>query len=479
MRILLIKPHQSVGTWMASPQLGLLYLTSSLRERFGSDVEVRILDMKVNRMEPKALLPVLEEFRPDLVGVSAMNCEGSATRQLAQIVKAWDEKIVTVLGGPMAHKRGEELLGSTEFDWTFDGPAERTFAEALERKFGGGSGDLGTDIPGLSYKRDGELHLATGQDIVTDLESLPDPAWDLVDFDQYARSTNMMGMMKGRRYANLFTSRGCPYLCNYCHDLFTKKFVHRSPDHVLAEIELLYEKYGVDEFHIVDDIFNLHKPRLRAIMGEVARRWPGKLHFAFPNGVRGDILGEAEMDALAEAGTYGMCIAIETVTERLQALIEKNLKHERALESIRLADERGILTAGFFMLGFPTETEEELNATVDFALGSRLTMAYFFHVVPQPATPLFDLAQREAPEALAESIRDEELSGGGYRGGYKTFYERAYGFPLTKFIDRAARRFYLRPRQAAKIVRRFPPKSLGLAATRLWNNVVLAKGGSV
>ena len=476
MRILLIKPYQTVGTWMAAPQLGLLYLTSSLRERFGSDVDVRILDMKVNKQEPDVLPAVLDEYRPDLVGVSAMNCEGTATRKIARIVKAHDAGIVTALGGPFAHKRGEELLRETEYDWTFDGPAERTFAEAIARRFQG-DGDLGTDIAGLSYKRaDGELQLSTGQDVVMDLDSIPGPAWDLVDFDLYAGKSNMMGTLKGKRYANLFTSRGCPYLCHYCHDLFTKKFVHRSAEHVLAEIELLYETYGVDEFHIVDDIFNLHKPRLRHIMTEVARRWPGKLHFAFPNGVRGDILGEAEIDLMAKAGTYAMCIAIETVTPRLQHLIEKNLKFEKAENAIRWADERGILTVGFFMLGFPTETREELDATVDFALRSKLTMAYFFHVIPQPATPLYELAKKEAPEALAATIRDEELSGGGYRGRFQLFYERAYDFPLTDFIDPAARRFYLRPGRALKIVRRYPPKSWGLAAYRLWKNVILGDG---
>ena len=99
-------------------------------------------------------------------------------------------------------------------------------------------------------------------------------------------------MLKGKRYAPIFTSRGCPYLCNYCHDLFGKRFIHRSSEHVLEEIELLYENYGVDEFEIVDDIFNLHKPRLKKIMGEVKRRWPGKIHFCFPNGVRADIMDE-------------------------------------------------------------------------------------------------------------------------------------------------------------------------------------------
>jgi radical SAM superfamily enzyme YgiQ (UPF0313 family) len=313
--------------------------------------------------------------------------------------------------------------------------------------------------------------VAAGQDVISDLAGLPLPAWDRVDFDHYARLPNMMMTLAGRRYATLFTSRGCPYLCNYCHDLFTKRFVHRSPEDVLAEIALLYEKYGVDEFEIVDDIFNLHKPRLKQIMGEVARRWPGKLHFCFPNGLRADILDEPVLDALRAAGTYAMSIAIETVTPRLQALVEKNLKLDRAERAIALADERGIMVAGFFMLGFPTETVEEMEATLDFALRSRLTTAYFFCVVPQPKTPMWELARREAPEAMDAASRDEE-EGANYRSAM-TWYERAYGFPLGRFIDRAYRRFYLTPRRVSRVIRRVPAKSWWLGSQRLFNTLVL------
>ena len=455
MRILLLKPYQPTKSYMASPPLGLLYLVSSLRQRLGSEVEVQMIDLKAYKRPPEWLRDHLDELAPDVVGVSALNCEAMASQRIAEIVKAWNSKTVTVLGGPYAHKRSRELLSRMEFDWSFDGPADRSFPEAVARYFGGG--ELGTDIPGLSYKTDDGIQVAEQQDMITDLDALPKPAWELIDFDHYAREHNMMGMLKGKRYATLFTSRGCPYLCNYCHDIFSKKFVHRSADDVLEEIELLYENYGVDEFEIVDDIFNLHKPRLKAIMGEVERRWPGKIHFCFPNGLRGDILDDSVLDALVAGGTYGMCIAVETVTPRLQDLVEKYLKLDRVESAIEGAYRRGIMTAGFFMLGFPTETEDEMKATVDFAFRSRFTTGYFFCVVPQPATPLYDLAKQEAPEAMDAVVRMEE-EGESYRSA-ATWYQRAYGFPLSEFIDSTYRRFYLNPRRAWDVARLVPARS--------------------
>ena len=149
------------------------------------------------------------------------------------------------------------------------------------------------------------------------------------------------GMLKEKRYALLFTSRGCPYRCNYCHDIFSKRFVYQSAESVVEDIAVLYEKYGVTEFQIVDDIFRLHKPRVEAIMNEVARRWPGIMRFTFPNGIRGDILDQQTIDALARAGTYYAAVAVETVTPRLQTMIQKNLNHEKTEWSINALEKAG------------------------------------------------------------------------------------------------------------------------------------------
>src|SRR5690606_7418743 len=111
---------------------------------------------------------------------------------------------------------------------------------------------------------------------------------------------------------------------------------------------------------------------------------------------------EETIDALVEGGTYSAAIAIETATPRLQTLIQKNLDPDKAFWAIGELDRRGVAVTGFFMLGFPTETLAEMEATVRFALRAGLTQAYFFRVVPQPETPLYDLAAKENLPALEE-----------------------------------------------------------------------------
>jgi len=296
--------------------------------------------------------------------------------------------------------------------------------------------------------------------VVDDLDALPQPAWDLVDFDKYAKVRNFMSLLKGKRYAPIFTSRGCPYQCTYCHDIFGKKFRWRSPENVAAEVELL-RGLGVDELQIVDDIFNMNPRRMKAVCRAIE---PYRVHITFPNGLRFDILDEEGCEALVRAGTYGACVAIETITPRLQELIKKRLKVDRAQQAIRWMADRGVLVRGFFMLGFPTETLEEIQATVDYAVDSDLTQAYFFNVVPQPGTPLYDLAMQENAAALQSQTLQE------YNAN-TTWYAAAHGVDMRKVIKRAYFRFFvLSPRRWPRLVRMMPWRSFlveSYAAVRL------------
>jgi radical SAM superfamily enzyme YgiQ (UPF0313 family) len=447
-RVLLLKPYQSINAPLQAPPLGLLYIVANMRQTLGEFADVRMIDMKLHNMEPESIVKVLEEYKPHVVGFSALNFEAYAGHAIAKIVKAFDQNIITVFGGPYALKNAKTILDDTNMDWVFEGAADRTFPQAVQRLIQNRNVD--ESILGMSYRRpDGSVYLSTKQDQINDLDNLPPPAWDLVDLDAYAAKPNMAANLKGKRYALLFTSRGCPYLCNYCHDIFSKKFVYHSVDYVIAEIERLYEQYGVDEFQIVDDIFNLHKPRLKAIMSEVQRRWPGKLKFAFPNGLRADILDEEVINAMCDAGTYAVCIAVETVTPRLQELVEKHLDIDKTRRAIALFGKRKIQITGFFMLGFPTETREEIKATIDFAIESDLTLAFFFSVVPQFGTPLYDLAMKENAEVTQ---RLSQIESGTYRNSL-SWYQQAYGHSLSNTLRWANIRFYFSPRRIIKILK--------------------------
>jgi radical SAM superfamily enzyme YgiQ (UPF0313 family) len=134
--------------------------------------------------------------------------------------------------------------------------------------------------------------------------------------------------------------------------------------------------------------------------------------------------------------------------------VEKHLDVDKTRRSIDLLEDHGISVKGFFMLGFPTETVEELNATVEFALQSKMSMASFFTVVPQPGTPLYDLAAKENPQAL-DVVCNHELQGGGAYRSNDSWYQLAYGYPLANLTRSANWRFYFgHPQRIFKLLRR-------------------------
>lgn len=455
-RLLFIKPYNDISNELSyGPPLGILTLIAGLRSFFKEKIHIDFWDMKLYNAPPSCLASKLDFYKPDIVGVSALNCEAAASFEIAALVKSWDDQVVTIIGGPFTLRQSQLIFEQSRFDWVFEGAADRSLLNALSRQFSNRA--LGNDIAGFSYRSTcNEIISNDKQDLIADIDSIPMPAWDMVDFERY-RKYDRPGIISNigeRKYAYLFTSRGCPYLCNYCHDVFTKRFVYKSTHNVIEEIRVLYEEYGVTDFHIVDDIFNLHKPRVKEIMGEIARRWPQKLRLAFPNGLRGDILDKDTIAAMVEAGTFHATISIETVTERLQHLVEKNLDVKKAGWAINEFASHGVIVQGAFMLGFPTETPEEIEATIRYAVSSKLSQAYFFAVTPQPGTPIYDMAVKESPEAAVSRSRDERNI-----GNYHTmspWYSQAYGYDLQRKIGGAYFRFYFNPRRMAVLLRQFP-----------------------
>lgn len=473
--VLFIKPYQKTRTDSYGPPIGILTLIAGIRHFFGDSVTVHFWDMKLYNDEPSALAEKLDIYKPDFVGVSALNCEAAASYAIAEIVKNWNPATLTVIGGPFTLRQAGLIFSESRFDWIFEGAADRTLLQALKRQFSGQP--LGDDLPGFSYRRSVEdIVYNSKQDLITNMDAIPLPAWDLLDFERYRKydRKRIITNVGERRYAFLFTSRGCPYLCSYCHDIFTKRFVYRSEESVLEEIRILYEKYGVTELHIVDDIFNLHRPRAQSLMRAIGKLWPGKLYIAFPNGLRGDILDQETISAMVEGGTYHATISIETVTPRLQGLVEKNLDIERAKWSIEEFSRLGVIVQGAFMLGFPTETREEIEATIAYAVKSPLTHAFFFAVVPQPKTPIYDLAMSESSSATT-GLACDERDDGAYES-MQPWYSRAYGHDLHHTIGRAFTRFYLHPRRMLSLLRIYPVFNLLVGARFLiWHAFIAVR----
>ncbi len=468
-RVLLVKcgdySRWRIGN-LASPPLGLMYLAAyARRERPGKDA-FRLVDQHTQPHTDAQWRALVADYRPELIGFSALTVEVPFLRQLVDVFRETCPGVPLVAGGPHATAVRGALLDEAPLDYVIGGEAEVPFVQlldALER----GEREPAARISGLCYRRADGTHSEVpnnlAQPIVNDL---PLPAYDLIDLPSYGNFGRMSPFLQAR-YGALFTSRGCPYRCTYCHEVFEKGFRAMSPTRVVDEMEHVIDAYGIRQFEFFDDIFNADPKRAFGVCAEIVRRGL-KVEMCFPNGLRADHLPDDLVAALREAGTIQMSFAIETASPRLQKLVRKHMKLDRLRQAVIAAEKLRILTMGFFMLGFPTETRAEAEETIRFALSLPLHSAMFFITVPYIGT---EMQQTLAAEQGAAGTTDLALSGvfadnALFEADPNYAYSTASAMSPTelKRLQRGAyARFYGDPRRMRRILRDAPLDVRGLA----------------
>ena len=369
--------------------MGLMYVSAALKQAFGDRLDIRQFDMMTcphGEEGHDAARAFLEEVKADVVGIRGFSTQSADFPVVASMAKEVRPDCVTIAGGPHAQTGSRELFVHEAIDFVCTGEGEETFVEFIGNLLEGRSQE---DVLGLGWAENGEMHCNPPRPLIQDVDALPLPDYSIIDLEAYQGYMTMTDLLAKGRVTSIFTSRGCPYQCTYCHNNFGKKFRYRSVENVIDELDYLIHEHGLNEFLIIDDIFNANRKRAMAIFDEVVRRnW--KIWFAFPNALRGDLMDEEFIIAAKEAGVYHWALAVETATPRLQKLIKKNNNLDRLFETIELSDKHGIFVATFNMLGFPTETEEEMLATIDYNIRSKAHILHMFVVTPYVGTPLFD-----------------------------------------------------------------------------------------
>jgi len=431
-----VGPRTPFQQWV-SPPLGVLYLAAHLRAKL--DVDIRVVHQRASNVSNEDIVAQAAAFEADVVGLGCLTCFGHLLGPLTRQVRAALPDVLIVLGGPHATSVGARVLADTEADAAVGGEGELALEAVIWARFDGG--DF-SEIPGL-YWRNPEGAIVTNPGVtpvIGDLDVLPFPAYDLIDIRKYWH-LQPMTMIPRLRYITLFSSRGCPYHCSWCHKI---------SERVVDEIEHYVGTYGVEHIEFVDDIYNFNRDRVVAIT-ELLRRRNLKVKISFPNSLRTDLLTEETVEALADAGTCFSAFALESGSPRIQKLTGKRLNIPRFVKGVEMSVARGIFGYGFAMLGFPTETEAEMRQTLEVMCGSKLHGAAFFTVIPFPNTELCDVAMEHHPEKLA-GVNYDDADYGRIRVNVSEVPDEVLFFYQRKAI----REFYLNPKRIARILRDYP-----------------------
>jgi anaerobic magnesium-protoporphyrin IX monomethyl ester cyclase len=372
--------------------LGILYLCSALRARFGGSLDIVVENLATAVRSVDDIPEFVKRCRPDIVGISSSLVEENEAVLVARAARQTGRKTVVVIGGPYVTCSPQRALEKTGADFGVIGEGEESFSELVDALRTGR--DPGSVAGTAFLDRKGKVKLAPPARPIEHLDALPHPAWDAIPVDTYSRLFNFNDMPTlYPRYMPIMTSRGCPYRCSFCHNVFGKKFRARSPENVLQEIELLYDRFGVEEFHVVDDIFNFDPRRMESICRLIIGRGL-KIGLAFPNGLRGDILTRKRLELLRNAGCYAITLALESASPRIQKLMRKNINLDRLRAAARDGSELGIIMSCFVMFGYPGETREEMETTIRWVRDSAFDFPRYCVASPFPDTLLAEHARR-------------------------------------------------------------------------------------
>lgn len=458
MRVLLIKPSNLSDH--IQPSLGLGYLATQIR----NEHEVRIVDCIKEQLPGPQLLPVLEDFRPDVVGSQCYSMDLAKLKPVLQTVKDFRRDMVTIIGGAHATAAPEhsmKFFGRDLLDFVFVGEGEIGFPQFLKELEGKGGRNL-ESVPGLGWMKDGQLKINHGAQ-VQELDQLGMPAWDLIMPETYPFSPHGV-VCKNFPIAPVMATRGCPYKCTFCASAGTKLRT-RSPDLILEEVQLLYHKHGIREFHMVDDNFTLDMDYAKQFLEQLIKLNLG-VSWATPNGIRLDRLDKPLLELMKEAGFYSISVGIESGSDPIRIKMKKGSNLRKIRSDLQMVKEvGGIDVTGFFILGFPTETVDDVEKTLAFSRELPLQRATFHSFIPLPGTEVW---------------REMEKNGELDRVDWERYFFWAGAYvpegmtrkQLKSFHRKAFLQFYLRPRiilQNLKFL--FRPRVAWYAAKYLWRRL--------
>lgn len=391
MKILLIVPPNSleerygklkvVGT--TYPSLGLAAI-GAVAEAGGH--EVQLIDCEAAGLTYNDLEEKIRAWQPQIVGLQTFCNTIQRTLEIARRVKEnISPGIKVVFGGVQATFFPAEHIADKNVDFVVIGEGEIIFKnllDALANNFTDFS-----QVNGLAWKKNGEMIINPPEKLIENLDILPFPARHLFDWKLYHPSAQI----RGKKTSLIITSRGCPFNCGFCfsHKTFGRTYRYMSPGRVIEEIKFLKEKYGVDGLQFYDDTLTFNKERIRELCDLMIAE---KINLPWSCFTRVDCVTEDLLKKMKAAGCYQIFYGVEAGNQRLLNLMSKGITIEQIKNAFKWTKGAGIEALASFIIGLPTETEEEARASVKLAKEIGADYAHWELFTPYPGTNLYKIA---------------------------------------------------------------------------------------
>ncbi|MBT3844899.1 MAG: radical SAM protein [Gammaproteobacteria bacterium] len=380
--------------------LGIGYLASSLRE---GGYQVEMFDPQLDlyfrddgstvEMLKSIIRERLQRHDYDVVGISSMYVYAHQwSHFIAAVVKENSRETPVVIGGGHPTLMIEETMEDANIDYCVEGEGEVTLLSLLHALNGGDFISL-EEIGGLAYRHQGEVFVRDRDNYIWDLDSLPFPDWDIVGLERYIQMFNDTSLEKYGVSVPMVTERGCPYQCTFCNvsDSWGYSFRKRSPENVLAEVDVLINKYNVRDYVFVDDNMTIDKQRMLEICAGLKERnvvWQVVNMASFNS-------NEKIIRAMKESGCKKASISIESASPQVLKKMKKPVNLEKSLVLINECKKIGLPITANFVTGMHYETKEDMMMTFEWAEYAKPDWSTFSILAPYPGTEIFDQCVEE------------------------------------------------------------------------------------
>lgn len=399
--------------------LGILYVSAYL-ERKGFSNEV--FDTTFSTMQK--MRDYLLEFKPDVVAIYVNLMTKLNVLEVIKFIKLNLHQTKIVLGGPEIRYNANDFLNFGA-DYLVIGEGEETSLELMialnEKRY-----DDIKNIPGLGFKnQNNEIVFTKEREKLKEVDSLPFPGRDKINLQLYL---NAWKERHGENAISISTMRGCPYTCKWCsRAVYGLSYRRRSPENVCDELELIHKEYNPDTLWFVDDVFTISHKWLNEFNETLKQR---NLKIKFECITRADRMNEEVIRLLKDAGCFRVWIGAESGSQKVIDLMDRRVDVDQVREMIKLAQKYKIQAGTFIMLGYPGETEDDIEETIKHLKESNpeyftITVAY-----PIKGTELF--AEVEAVQTNifnwdSNSDRDREFK--------RTYNRKYYDFAVRRVTN--------------------------------------------
>src|SRR5262245_38544228 len=411
--------------------LGALYAAACLR---GAGHDVRLFDSMLAEGEAE-WEQALERARPEFAVLyedgfnylSKMCLLRMREAALAMARAARARGVRVIAAGPDASDHPEPYLDAGA-EAVVTGEGEATLVALMDEP------NAAQGLPGVAFRSaEGRCERTPPRPFIKDLDSLPEPAWDLVDVERYRRAWLAR---HGYFSMNLASTRGCPYHCNWCaKPIYGQRYAVRKPERVADEMLALLLRYKPDHFNFVDDIFGLAPGWVERFAAAVHARGA---RTSFRCLSRADLLDGPVVRALAAAGCTSVWIGAESGSQRVLDAMEKGTRVEQIREAARRLQAAGIEVGFFLQFGYPGETREDIEKTLAMVRECRPDDIGISVSYPMPGTKFFERVKEQL--GAKRQWDDSSDLAMMYRGPFSTaFYRSLYSVVHKEFRIRKIR----------------------------------------